>query len=199
MSWHALLLFVCLAAPALAAPKAPTHAAVRKAVEHNRAALVHVTGPKGSGPGVVVGQRGEVLTSVQYVSLYDARVKAGDADLSARVIAANAALRIAVVGVEGDRALKASPVRLLQKFEPGMWLVGLRRDRKGVVRPALGQVKRARKGFVETSVYLRSGSPLYDAQGRLVALCVQWRKQGCVALPIPAVKNELVAAGSGTP
>lgn len=187
-------MLLCASVGAFASPRAPTHAAVRRAVEQNQAALVQVRGPRAAGPGVVVGQDGEVLTSVQYVSLEDARVKVAGVERPAKVLAANAALKVAVVELRPEAPLKASAVRMVEELEAGTWLIGLWRDKKGVVRPALGQVRRSRQGFLETSVYLRSGGPLYDAQGRLVALCVQWRKRGCLALPIPAVKSELLAA-----
>jgi trypsin-like peptidase len=186
-----------------AAARKPTNAALRKAFENNAHAVVEVAGPHRSGPGVVVGAGGQVLTSVDYVSLDEATVKLDGRSFRARVVVANADLKVAVVAAElpqgppdaGDApAFRPPAVRLDETFEAGTELVAITRDQGGALAPRLVEVSKGRKAtspFVEVNASLPNGTPLFDAQGRLVALAVQRLKSGARALPVPEVKGQL--------
>jgi hypothetical protein len=89
-------------------------------------------------------------------------------------------------------------VRLDEVFQVGTELVAIERDpKKGELRPHLVKVSRGRKAtspFVEVNAPLPAGTPLFDGQGRLVAMAVQRRKASARALPIPEVKGLLAEA-----
>jgi hypothetical protein len=51
---------------------------------------------------------------------------------------------------------------------------------------------------VDVDLPLPPGSPLFDVNGRLVALVVQRRNGGCRALPLASVKLQL-ASTAGSP
>jgi len=207
-----------LAVPALAAAEAkkkkPTNAALRKAFENNARSVVEVVGPHRSGAGVVVGASGHVLTSVDHVSLEEAVVRIEGQSLPARVVMASADLKAAVVVVDVPKAagagasgptdggagvptFRAPAVRLDETYVEGTELVAIARDSSGALQPRLTAILRGRKvtsPFVEVNVPLPNGTPLFDAQGRLVALAVQRRKQSSRALPVPEVKGQLEQA-----
>ena len=88
-------------------------------------------------------------------------------------------------------------VRLDETFQVGTELVAIARDQDGFLRPRLVEVSKGRKvdsPFVEVNASLPRGTPLFDAQGRLVALAVQRRKSSARALPVPEVKGQLAQA-----
>lgn len=191
------LVLLLLLAPLLAAagPKPPTSAAYRKTFEHNQHAVVEVIGPKKRGPGVIVGAAGEVLTSVENVGLEAATVRIGKEELPAKVVLANAYLKVAIVKV--DRTLRAPAVRRIERFEPGSWLIGIHRDRRRAA-PQLGQVKkrqRAKAPFVDTTLKLAPGTPVFDPHGKLVGITVVRRKSGSWVIPVPVVQSQLVVRG----
>lgn len=203
---------------AAAAPppgKRPTNAALRKAFENNARSVVEVVGPHRSGAGVVVGARGHVLTSVDHVSLDEAVVKIDGQALRARVVMASAELKAAVVVVmdpaagapdggtqdggsgSGAPVFRAPAVRLDETYREGTELVAIARDDRGELQPRLAAISRGRKAtspFVEVNVPLPNGTPLFDGQGRLVAISVQRRKASSRALPVPEVKSQLAQA-----
>jgi S1-C subfamily serine protease len=179
---------------ALSAGTRPSSARLRAAFETNQAAVIEVVGQKGSGSGVVVGARGQVLTAVQFVSLEDARLKVDGRELGAKVVLADATLKIALVQADGDGEWAAAAVRAEGKLSRGDWLVGIGRTRKGALEPSAGQVTREadeQNPFVDTDLGLAPGSPLFDEKGRLVALCVQRLTAGSRVLPIERVKLQL--------
>ena len=187
-----LLAVVALCPPALAGP--PTRAALRKAFEANRPTLVEVVGPRRSGTGVMVGTSGQVLTSVEFVGLEKAKIRRDGQESAAKVRLANAALKVALVELEPPGEYPATAVRLTEPAE-GDWLVAILRSRKGELSPVLAQVARAsseRSPFLELDRPLAAGTPLFDAQGKLVALSVGGARRAR-ALPIPALKVELAA------
>ncbi len=190
----AIALPLALGALAEASPR-PTHAALRKAFEANRATVVQVRGPRGTGPGVMVGADGHVVTSVDYSGLEAATVKLGEQELPARVLLANAKLGVVVLQLETPGAFRAAAVRLDATFSKGDWLVGVARRRDGSLEPTAGQVfsgPSAESPFVETDLPVPSGSPLFDAQGRLVAVIVKRRgRLSSRALPMAAIKLTL--------
>ncbi|HLL55946.1 MAG TPA: serine protease [Myxococcaceae bacterium] len=195
----ALALFVgvapgLVAAPAFAEPP-PTRAALRKAFEANRDTVVEVVGPRRKGTGVLVGRTGQVLTSVDFVGLDAARVRRDGQERAARVLLANAALRIAVVEIDPPGEYPATAVQLNQPPAVGDWVVAISRTKKGAVSPVLGQVMRApseRSAFLEVQGGAMSpGTPLFDARGKLVAVVVGSGGGRARALPVPAIKERL--------
>jgi len=191
-----------------AAARKPTNAALRKAFENNAQAVVEVVGPHKSGAGVVVGAGGQVLTSVDYVSLEEATVKVAGQSFRARVVMANADLKAAVVAVEpppaapdagAPPAFRPPAVTMEETFAAGTELVAIVRDPAGALAPRLVEVSRGRQAtspFVEVNAPLPNGTPLFAAQGRLVAMAVQRRKSSARALPVPEVKGQLARAAS---
>lgn len=199
-----LLAGVALAGAASAGGAArPTSAALRKAFEQARRSVVEVQGPKKTGAGVLVGQDGHVLTSVDFVGLDEAQVVFAGKPLKGRTVMASAPLKAAVVAVDGGGIeFPASAVRLDETFQEGTWLVAAERGSKGQLHPRLIQVYRGRQvtsPFVEVNAPLQNGTPLFDAQGRLVALAVQRRKRTARALPVPEVKVLLAQAKGAAP
>lgn len=189
-------------------PGRPTHAALRKVFENNRATVVGVVGPKRSGSGVLVAANGYVATSVELVGLDQAKVRLGEVELPAKVLAADARLKLALLRIDLARgadvamaATRAAAVRMESRFTRGEWLVGISRSDRGQLSPVLGQVVRAPgegRPFLETDLPVRPGTPLFDDKGRLVAIAVQRRgKWGSRALPSLAVKALADSAGEG--
>lgn len=205
MSRLSILALACLAlfAPAAHAsarkpePR-PTRAALQKALEQHERSVVRVKGPRRSGPGVIVGRDGQVLTSVEHVSLdEDVKVQHGDATLPVKVVAANGILKFAVVAAPSGPAYPATAVRLQPEgFAPGAWYIGVVRGRNKQPTPKASQARKAPAPFFDVDLALSPGSPLFDAQGRLVAMVVQRRGAGARALPLGAVKSHLGAAAS---
>ncbi|MHB8873702.1 MAG: trypsin-like peptidase domain-containing protein [Myxococcaceae bacterium] len=192
-------LALLLAAPiALAGPK-PTSAALRKAFEANRPTVVQVIGPRRAGAGVMVGAGGQVVTSVDYSGLESAKVRlsADGGELPATVLLADASLGVVVLQLDGPGEFRAAAVKLDATFAKGDWLVGIQRKPDGTLTPLAGQIfsgPSARSRFVETDLPLPAGSPVFDPQGRLVAVTVKLRgRLSSRALPIAAVKLQLAA------
>jgi hypothetical protein len=171
---------------------------LRKAFETNRPTVVEVRGPRRTGAGVMVGAEGHVLTSVDYSGLETAQVKVGDEQHQAKVLLADARSRVVVLRLEPPGEFRAAAVKLNTTFKRGDWLVGIWRQPDGVLAPLAGQVfsgPTKRSPFVETGLALPSGSPLFDPQGRLVALTVkQLGRHSSRALPLAAVKLQLSTA-----
>jgi hypothetical protein len=194
-----LLFALLLLAPVFAAPASagapPTRAALRKAFEANRDMVVEVVGPRRSGTGVLVGHSGQILTSVDFVGLQAARVRRDGKELPARVLFANASLKVALVQVEPPGEYPTTAVQL-QPPGSGDLLVGISRTKKGEISPVLAEVLRApseRSPFLEVLGAVPAGSPLFDARGKLVAVVVGGGKGRVRALPVPALKERLAA------
>lgn len=169
-----------------AAPK-PTPASLRKAFEANAGHVVKVKGPRKSGPGVVVSADGHVVTSTEYVSLDAAKVVSADGELSAGVVFADAALKVAVLKTEAT--MSASPVDLDKTIATGDWLLAIGHTKDGAADPKVGQVLRTdRAPFIETDLFFPAGTPLYDPKGKLVAVLVTSKGR---ALPMQVVKAKL--------
>jgi hypothetical protein len=181
---------------AAGAPK-PTSAALRKAFEAGQPSVVQVTGPRKSGTGVLVSASGHVVTSVDYSGLESARVKVGDEELTATVLVADASLGVVVLQLDRPGEYRTAAVKLDARFARGDWLVGVWRKPDGELGPIAGQVFSGpsdRSVFVETDLPLPSGSPVFDPQGRLIAITVKRRgKLSSRALPMAAVKLQLAA------
>ncbi len=199
-------LLLAFSAGASSAPSHPTHASLRKAYEQNVRSLVTVKHGKRSGPGVIVGAEGQVLTSVQYVSLETAQVNVDGVEHEARVIAANAKLKIAVVQLPAPRGEPASwpaPAASASKLQRGDWVVGVipASGAKKEASPVAGRVMTAASAsspFVLIDLALSPGSALFDPRGRLVAVVVERAGRiGSRALPIAAVRAELAKEQPG--
>ncbi|HZI14660.1 MAG TPA: trypsin-like peptidase domain-containing protein [Myxococcus sp.] len=191
-----------LLATSAAATERPSRADLQKALSLHERSVVRVRGPKQSGPGVIVGAAGQVLTSVApvgegFVGLNAATVEHDGKRLPARVVLANAALKVALVAAP-DGTYPAVPVRLLKDGDSlaGQWLVGVVPGAKG--QPARPVSAQARGGapapFFDVPMALPAGSPVFDTDGRLVAMVVQRHKRGCRVLPLGEVKGQLVSA-----
>jgi hypothetical protein len=199
-----LLLFCCLATlPASAADKGrPSRADLQRVLELHTRSVVKVRGPKRTGTGVIVGAAGQVLTSVdplgeEYVGLNAATVEHEGKALPAKVMLASAALKVAMVAAP-DGTYPAVPVKLLKEGEAltGRWVVGVLPAAKGQpARPMSAQAGGAPAPFFDVPLALPAGSPVFDADGRLVAVVVQRHKRGCRVLPVSAVKVQLASAG----
>jgi hypothetical protein len=159
---------------------------------------VTVKHDKRSGPGVIAGAGGQVLTSVNQVGLEEAQVLVDDTEHPARVVAANARLKIAVLQIGGsnEKQWQAAAVRE-EPLPRGTWLVGAlppKGSRKSPSPLAGRVVKEASPSspFLMTDFPLPPGSPLFDVRGRLVAVVVEYAGRiGSRALPIAAVRREL--------
>lgn len=173
---------------------------MQKVLELHERSVVRVHGPRRAGPGVIVGSAGQVLTSVEHVSLEAAEVEFGGQRLTSSVVLANAALKIAVVAAPSG-TYPSVPVKVLPEGLAGQWLIGViqGRGKKAVSLPFTAVARGTKESpFVDVDLPLQPGSPLFDVSGRLVALVVQRRNGGCRALPLASVKLQL-ASTAGSP
>jgi hypothetical protein len=185
-----VLLPLLLASVASAAER-PTRAALQKALAQHERSVVRVKGTREGGPGVIVGAEGQVLTSVRHVDLEAAQVEYAGQALPATVVLANAHLKVAVIAVPAG-SYPAAPVRVTEEDPVGLWLIGVVPGRgKQPPRPLAARARKAPEPFIDVGLALPPGSPLFDAQGRLVAVTVERRGHGCRALPLEAVKRQL--------
>lgn len=194
-----VLLLLCLGLPAQASgPQRPSRADLQRAVELHERSVVRVHGPRRAGPGVIVGSAGQVLTSVEHVSLEAAEVEFDGKRLPGAVVLANAYLKIAVVAAP-QGTYPSVPVKVQSEDLDGKWLIGVVPGRgKQAAHPFTAVARRTKGPFVEVDLPLAPGSPLFDDQGRLVAVAVQRRAGGCRALPLESVKVQL-ASTAGSP
>lgn len=198
-------LLLCLLAftlPALADEARPSRADLQRVMEQHARSVVRVRGPKQSGTGVIVGAAGQVLTSLgpvgeELVGLDAATVEHDGKALPARVVLANADLKVAVVAAP-DGTYPAVPVKLLKDGDSlaGRWVVGVLPATKGQpARPVSAQATgSAPLPFYDVPLALPAGSPVFDGDGRLVAVVVQRTRRGCRVLPLGAVKVQLASA-----
>jgi hypothetical protein len=167
---------------------------LRRAFEMNKQNIVEVIGPRRSGAGVVVAETGEVLTSVDFVGLSEARVRLSGEVVPARVVMANADLKVAMVTIQPSGHLHACAVDPSASLAKGNWIWGIRRHKNGSLTPVLGKITRsadASAPFMEADFMLPPGSPVFDARGRLVALAVNPNRRHLRAVPIAIVKMQL--------
>jgi len=89
------------------------------------------------------------------------------------------------------------PVKVLPEGLDGQWLIGVIRGRgkKAPAQPFAAVARLAKQEpFLDVGIPFMPGTPLFDTQGRLVAVVVQRRTGGCRALPLSAVKLQLASA-----
>lgn len=172
----------------------PTRATLQKVLELHERSVVQVRGPRRSGPGIIVGSEGQVLTSLEHVSLdVGAEVRHDGNTLPAQVVAAHGTLKFAVVAAPSG-TYPAVPVR--PEGAPGQWLIGVVRGRDKRQTPKIAQAREAPEPFLDVDLTLAPGSPLFDAQGRLVAVVVEQRGRRARAVLLGAVKTHLAARAS---
>jgi hypothetical protein len=186
-----LALVLVLLATGASAEDRPSRADLQKALGLYERSVVRVRGPREAGPGVIVGTEGQVLTSVRHVSLEAAQVEYDGRTLPATVVLANGYLKVAVVAAPAGE-YPAAPVRVATGSPVGQWLIGIIPGRgKQKERPSSALARKAPAPFFDVDLALPPGSPLFDTQGRLVAVSVQRRGRGCRALPLDIVKQQL--------
>lgn len=193
-----LLLCCLLATPVPAAEGAPTRAALQRALEAHVRSTVQVAGSGRTGPGVIVGTGGQVLTSVQQVGLYEAEVRTRTRTPAVTervpVLMANATLKVALVRLRGEDHPAAS-VALLPQSPGRPWLIGVQGADGKKARAVAGRARPTQGPFLRVPLALAPGSPLFDTQGRLVAVAVARRgARACDALPLSAMKKLLERA-----
>jgi hypothetical protein len=194
-----LCLFLVLP-PAAAGAERPTRADLQKAVELHERSVVRVLAPRRGGPGVFVGSQGQVLTAVDHVSLESTQVEFGGQKLAASVVLANAYLKVAVIAAPSG-TYPSVPVKASAESLEGQWLIGVipGRGKKAPSQPFTAVAQRSKQEpFLDVGIPFAPGTPLFDSQGRLVAVVVQRRPGGCRALPLSAVKVQLASA-AGSP
>ncbi|MBF5041340.1 trypsin-like peptidase domain-containing protein [Aggregicoccus sp. 17bor-14] len=191
-----LLSLWLLALPAHAqgpAAAPPTRAGLQRALEAHARSAVQVQGPHKSGPGVIVGAGGQVLTSVEQVGLYEAQVQSDAGPQRAPVLMASASLKVALLRLPGEGHPAASVALLPSAGAERPWLIGVVDAQGKRARAVAGRAAPSRGPFLRVPLALAPGSPLFDAQGRLVAVAVARRgPRACEALPLSAVKQQLV-------
>ncbi|RYZ38151.1 MAG: serine protease [Myxococcaceae bacterium] len=190
-----LFLLLLLVTPTRAgAEPRPSRADLQRVLELHVRCVVRVRGPQHAGPGIIVGADGQVLTAVAHVGPQSAQVVHAGNALTARVVLLSTVLQVAVVaGPQG--AWPAAPVRLVPEGFEGRWVVGVTPGGKGQRdTPRAVKAKAAPAPFFDVPLALAPGSPLYDGDGRLVAVVVERRGRGVRALPLSAVKAELASA-----
>jgi hypothetical protein len=178
----------------------PTQAALRRAFENNRSSIVEVIGPKRSGIGVIVGAAGQVLTSVEYVGRYQAKVKVGGQELAARVVMADARLKVALLEMAVPGSFRSVAVKLQESLPAGSWLLALVRPNGRKPSVLVGKVRQSnldRPPFAELDLALSAGHPLFDERGRLVALVVQRNgRRGSSIVPVSALNSQVATSES---
>ncbi|RKG84706.1 MXAN_2756 family trypsin-like serine endoprotease [Corallococcus terminator] len=194
-----LALLLLLVTPTRAGAEArPSRADLQRVLELHARSVVRVRGPQHAGPGIIVGADGQVLTAVAHVGPQSAQVVHAGNALTARVVLSSTVLLVAVVaGPQG--VWPAAPVRLVPEGLAGHWVVGVTPGGggKGSARrdtPRAAKAKAAPAPFFDVPLTLAPGSPLYDGDGRLVAVVVERRGRSVRALPLSAVKAELASA-----
>jgi len=144
----------------------PTSTALRRAAEAGQRAWVRVRGT-GTAAGVLAGADGQVLTLGDLVHGSAALVELGEAQRTAHVASRLPSLGLVLLAIDGDGPFPAPPARL-EPPKQGEWVVGLG-DRGA--NPMLGKVTHAGTGpWFEVSLRLPPGSPLLDAQGKLLGV-----------------------------
>lgn len=186
---------------AAAGAERPTRADLQKAVELHERSVVRVLAPRKAGLGVFVGSEGQVLTAVDHVSLESTEVEYAGQKLAASVVLANDALKVAVVAAPTG-SYPSVPVKVSADGLEGQWLIGVIRGKgkKAPAQPFTAVAERSKQEpFVDVGIPFAPGTPLFDVQGRLVAVVVQRRAGGCRALPLASVKLQLASASAATP
>ena len=168
-------------------PPPPSSTALRRAAEAGGHAWVRVLGT-GSAPGVLVGAEGQVLTLDPLVHGTAALVELGEARRTAHVLERMPALGLVLLAIDGDGPFPA-PTARLQPVESGEWVVGMGDDGRS---PRLGRVTGGAGGaWFEVSLQLPPGSPVLDAQARLVGVVTARRSASSRVAALSSVLAQL--------
>src|SRR5262249_41029729 len=165
-------------------------ASVRRAEAGGRAGVgVQSTA---SGPGVLVGADGQVLTVDHLLRGESALVQVAGAQRPAHLLQRLPSLGLVLLGIEGEGPFEPPGTR----DEPataggwGGWGGG------EWACPELGRVTRAPAGpWFEVSLQLRPGSPVLDGRGKLLGIATARLKKGTRVAALPAVRLQLQAGG----
>ena len=181
----AVLTALVLGEPAASPPPSPS--ALRRAAETGGRAWVRVLGT-GSGPGVLVGTDGQVLTPDERVHGTAALVELGPTRRTARVVERLTALGLVLLAIDGEGPFPA-PAARLEPLSPGEWVVGIGPDGKS---PQLGRVSRVASGpWFEVSIRLPPGSPVLDRQARLAGVVTARRTSSSRVAALASVRSQL--------
>ena len=187
MSSPLVAVLTALALGEPAAPPPPSPSALRRAAEAGGRAWVRVLGT-GTGPGVLVGTEGQVLTPEGLVHGTAALVDLGAARRTARVVERLKALRLVLLAIDGEGPFPA-PAARLEPLTPGEWVVGIGADGKS---PLLGKVSRVAAGpWFEVSLRLPPGSPVLDRQARLAGVVTLRRSSSSRVAALSSVRAQL--------
>ena len=182
----AVLTALALGEPAASPP--PSSSALRRAAETGGRAWVRVLGT-GTGPGVLVGTEGQVLTPDGLVHGTAALVELGPSRRTARVVERLTTLGLVLLVIDGEGPFPA-PAARLEPLTPGEWVVGIGPDGKS---PRLGRVRRAATAgpWFEVSLRLPPGSPVLDRQGRLAGVVTARRSSSSRVAAMSSVRAQL--------
>jgi hypothetical protein len=190
-------LLAMLALAAAPTGQRPSSAVIRRAYEAARSSTVKVVGPKGAGAGIIVGAAGEVLTSIDYVGTTEAKVIWEGRELTAKVTLANAQLRVALIEISAPGSFPSAAVKLREQLEEGSQVFSVASMRAKKTTVLIGSIVRPNSKsapFAETDFAVPPGSPIFDEQGRLIALAVEARgKRSTAILPLWAIKSQLAS------
>ncbi len=185
-------------------PPRPSDGALRRAWERNAHTVVEVSRADGRrGAGVIVGAGGHIATSTHNVDFESATVHMEGRTLRARVIAADARTRVALLELslpDGHPPLRAPEAHLTASLVQARWLVGIAPSREAgaATRPAAGKILQpvsAPRPHLIAGLALPPGSPLFDERGRLVALVVERAgRHASLAVPLSTVQAHAKAA-----
>ncbi|MFN0063151.1 MAG: hypothetical protein ACKVPX_11630 [Myxococcaceae bacterium] len=185
-----LLSALCLGA----APRPPA-GQLRRAFEAAQAVLVDVESKRGRGLGVRVGPSGEVITTVDAITLEEASVKTASGASAARVLFAQAHLGVALIQADAAGDFRATAVRT-KPIDADTWLVGIAQSRAKRARPSIGRVLKApaaEAAFFETDLALPRGSIVFDAEGRFVGVVLSKSSRGARVTWVHAIREQLAA------
>ena len=174
------------------APSPPSASALRRAAEAGGRAWVKVRATA-SGPGVLVGADGQVLTVDHLLQGESALVQVGGAQRPAHLLQRLPDLGLVLLGVDWEGPFSPPGTR----DEPpaaGEWVVSVG---EAGASPELGRVIRAPGGaWFEVSLQLLPGSPVLDGKGKLLGIATARIKKGTRVAALPAVRLQLQAGGA---
>jgi hypothetical protein len=173
------------------APSPPSASALRRAAEAGGRAWVRVQATA-SGPGVLVGADGQVLTVEYLLRGESALVQVAGTRRPAHLLQRLPSLGLVLLGVEGEGPFEPPGTRD-EPVTVGEWVVSVR---EAGAPPELGRVTRPPGGaWFEVSLSLAPGSPVLDARGKLLGIATTRIKKGTRVAALPAVRLQLQSGG----
>ena len=198
------LLLISVPLQLRAAERAPTRAALKRALEAYRHSAVEVWNTERSarGAGVIVGTNGEVLTAASIASGRKAsefRVRLPDGPQPAVVSLQDDRLRVALLTLQSAASPSAAAVGALPANTRRPWLIGIERGTKGKLHPRATRAQPGHGPFLDVDLKLDPGAPLFDSAGKLVAIVVERRNRTtCRVLPVATFKQFVLARMSAS-